>query len=194
MRSTSGLWASGMLIPPVARLNPSTRASVQSNHWRSIRRAASTSQSDRTTRIARDQRGGDRIGDGQREQAAGGDILGGRDDDVGEGFGAGVDDGPRAGLAGMGDERRAAAEQEAGDLPGRVAGIDDGEAEQRAAQRPDERCGSRPRRCRPRRSCRRRIRRTCRPRRCRAPNYWRGRRAPGAGRAGRSSRTSSRGR
>ena len=42
------------------------------------------------------------------------------------------------GLAGMGDEGRAAAEQEAGDLPGRVAGIDDGEAEQGAAERPDE--------------------------------------------------------
>ena len=38
----------------------------------------------------------------------------------------------------MGDECRAAAQQEAADLPGRVGAIDDGEAEKGAAERADE--------------------------------------------------------
>ena len=86
----------------------------------------------------RDERGGDRVGDGEREQPGGGDILAGRDEDVAERFGTGVDERARAGLSGMRDERRAAAEQEARDLPAGVAAIDDRQAEQRAAERADE--------------------------------------------------------
>ena len=83
-----------------------------------------------------DQRRSNRVGDGQRDQAAGSDILPGRDNDVGHRFRAGVDHRPRPGLAGMGEEGRAAAEQEAADLDCRIPGIDDGKAEQGAAQRP----------------------------------------------------------
>ncbi len=36
----------------------------------------------------------------------------------------------------MGNESRTAAEEEGADLPGRIGGVDDGEAEQRSAQRP----------------------------------------------------------
>ena len=85
-----------------------------------------------------DDRGEDRVGDGQREQPAGRDILHRRDGDVGIRLGAGIDQGARSGLAGMGDGRRAAAKEEADDLPRRIAAIDDREAEQRPAQRPDE--------------------------------------------------------
>jgi hypothetical protein len=54
-------------------------------------------------------------------------------------FGTGVDQRSRACLAGVGDECRAAAEQEARDLPLGIATIDDRHRQQGAADRPDHR-------------------------------------------------------
>src|SRR5205085_10169106 len=82
---------------------------------------------------------GDRIGDGQGQQAGRGDILPGRNDYVREGLGTGIDERAGAGLAGMRGEGGGAAEQETGGLPGRVAAVEDGEAQQGAADRPDDR-------------------------------------------------------
>ena len=49
-----------------------------------------------------DQRSRDGVGNGQREQTAGRNILSGRYDDIGKWLGTGVDQGPGARLSGMG--------------------------------------------------------------------------------------------
>jgi len=73
----------------------------------------------------------------REQQAARGDILTGRDDRVADRFRAGVDESAGTGLGTMTDQRRAAAEEKYRDLPGRIAGIDHGQCEQRATERPD---------------------------------------------------------
>ena len=75
-------------------------------------------------------------------------------------------------------KRRAAAEQEAADLPGRVAAIDDREAEQRAAERPDEAVDRVPGAVDPGDLVGEEFGEGADARRCRAPNCWRARRAP----------------
>src|SRR3546814_15580873 len=79
-----------------------------------------------------------RKSDGQREQAAGRDILAGRDHRIAVGLWADVDDRARRRLGAVAEQGAAAAEQEGGDLPGRVGTVDEREREQRAAERADE--------------------------------------------------------
>lgn len=102
-------------------------------------------QQDRKAKRDRSNRHGEhRIGERQREHSASHQILPGGDDNVANRLWTCVDDGPRARLCAMAEQCATSAEQEGEYLPDRVLCIDDGERQQRAAERPDEAVNSVP--------------------------------------------------